>query len=303
MHGLTSSLQSAFPTTSVGLINPLRNRASIDQCDLVYRVFVRELGLRRSHKEHLQHIRGLPPVAFERFASSPHWDSGVRRHLARRVIDRLGDECVLHGVPGFLVDRDGHWTCKAIPSGILIPIPDKKGRIQALQVRLDRCSPRGVRYIWYSSRGESRGFSPGSPVAYWGSDRTTSSPVLITEGSLKAAIASEHLRAQVIGVPGVSNWRSAIDLPSQKMAVAIAFDADARTNPFVAHHQLELARALFWAGHPVTIATWDPRYKGVDDAILARASINLKFWPAGTSPTHVLATACPGEVSVLEAYE
>jgi len=135
--------------------------------------------------------------------------------------------------------------------------------------------------MWYSSRGKPGGISSGVPVAYWKPGIASGSQIFITEGSLKAAVAAWHLGAHVIGVPGVSNWRRALDLLPPKVAVTIAYDADADTNPLVARQQLELVRALFWAGHRVAIASWDCRYKGIDDAILAGLAINLNEWPGG----------------------
>jgi hypothetical protein len=79
----------------------------------------------------------------------------------------------------------------------------------------------------------------------------------------------------------------------------IAYDADATTNPHVAHHQSELARTLYWAGHQVAIANWDPRWKGIDDAVLAGASIELKDWPGGSHS--VWLPACLAESPLVEA--
>lgn len=282
LHRLTDILFR--PPPSIQRIHPVKALAPLDQRDRVYQVFVRELGLRPRHRDHLRYSRGLPVPAFESFASTPPRDLARRRRIAARIIDRLGNRDVLRGVPGFHCDQDAHWMCRAAPPGILVPVPDPAGRIQAFQVRFDRCHPSGPRYIWYSSRGKPGGVSPGIPVASWRPELTSSSQVLVTEGSLKAAVASSHLRTHVIGVPGVSNWRRVLNLLPRKIPVAIAYDADACTNPLVARHQLDLARALYWAGHPVAIAAWDPAWKGIDDAILAGISIDLEDWPGGSHP-------------------
>ncbi len=277
LHRLTD--EPSCPSSSIHLVNATARLAPLDRRDLVYRTLADELGLHARHKDHLLHSRGLPIAALDGFASTPPRDLGRRRWTAGRVIGRLGNADVLHGVPGFYLDQGAQWVCRATAPGILVPVPDPAGNIQAFQVRLDRPGAAAPRYIWYSSRGKPGGVSPGAPVACWRPGMTTGSQIFITEGSLKAAVAAWHLSAHVIGVAGVSNWRRALDLLPRKVAVTIAYDADADTNPLVARQQLELARGLFWAGHPVAIATWDRRYKGIDDAILAGLSIYLSDWP------------------------
>jgi hypothetical protein len=236
----------------------------------------------------------------ECFASAPPRDPFRLRNLAGGVIDRLGSEDVLRGVPGFLVDRDGRWACRGASPGFLVPVPDAEGRIQAFQLRFDRCSPGSPRYIWYSSSGKPGGCSTGTPAAYWRPSRAFTDWVIVTEGSLKAAIVSWHLCADVIGVPGVANWARVPNLVPRNAGAVVAFDADAVTNPHVARHQRELARALFWTGHHVTIASWSLRSKGIDDALLAGERITLTDWPGAAIVTDELggpAEVARGEVS------
>jgi len=302
LHRLTD--KPSYPSTSIHLINGPMGLAPPHQRDLVYRALVAELGLHTRHRDHLLNSRGLPIAALDGFASTPPRDLGRRRRIADRVIDRLGNADALHGVPGFYLDQGGQWVCRATAPGVVVPVPDPAGNIQAFQVRHDRPGAAGPRYIWYSSRGKPGGISPGARVACWKPGITTGSQIFITEGSLKAAVAAWHLGAHVIGVPGVSNWRRALDLLTPKVAVAIAYDADADTNPLVARQQLELSRAIFWAGHPVAIATWDSRYKGIDDAILAGLSINLNDWPlASCAPPRRRGGALPATALREEARQ
>jgi hypothetical protein len=290
------------PPATAALSKPTAGLAPLDRRDRVYKAFIRELGLLPRHQDHLREVRGLPDVAFDRFASTPPRDFASRRHLARRIMDQLGDGDVLDGVPGFLVNDDGQWTCRMTSPGILTPVPDPAGRIQAFQVRFDWRSTDGPRYIWFSSRGMPGGASPKTPAAYWGAKLTSGDRVIITEGSLKAAVAAWHLRTPVVGVPGVSNWHGALEMLPRGGAVVIAFDSDVGTNPVVARHQLTLARALYWAGHRVALAHWDPQYKGIDDAILAGASIELNTWPGGSRAIPLQENPAPQDrASLMEA--
>ena len=40
-----------------------------------------------------------------------------------------------------------------------------------------------------------------------------------------------------------------------------------------------LAQAASAIGHPVTMAVWDPRFRGIDEAILGGATIRFRTWP------------------------
>jgi len=246
--------------------------------DRAYRTLVQEVGLQRRHQEHLREVRGFCDGIPEGFASAPPPQQSSRRELARRIIDRLGDD-VLCGVPGFYIDRFGQWTSRASGTGFLIPVQDASSQILAFQIRLDQTKRGTPRYLWYSSRSLPGGTSPGTPVAVWPHTSVDASPVWVTEGSLKAAIASHHLSATVLGVPGVSNWRGVLEIVRTESPIIVAFDSDFVTNPSVARHLVEFMRTAFWKGHQVAQASWDPRFKGLDDALLAGAQITIATWP------------------------
>lgn len=253
--------------------------APIERRDLVNRVLVDELGLLEQHRKHLLAVRGLPALALEGFASAPAPTARYRREIAARIIERVGDPDGLHGTPGFYMENSGTWAIRSVASGILVPVPDARGRIQALLLRADVPLRGGGRFVWLSSRGLPGGASPGAPVAVWRPEFCAMEPTWISEGALKAAIAAWHMSASVLGVPGVTNWRDVLpDIP-RRSRVVVAFDMDAATNPVVARHREDLARALYWRGNSVEIATWDSRLKGIDDALLADAEIDRRPWP------------------------
>lgn len=189
LHYLSGNTVTQLPP--IALTKPAACLAPLMQRDLVYRAFIAELGLRPHHKEHLERVRGLPNCALTDFASTPPSAHAECRKLVGRVIDRLGKSDILRGVPGFLVDKYGNWTCQWVPPGIVIPIREPLFGVQALQVRLDSCGPETGRHRWFSSRGKPGGSSPGVPAAFWWPPRLDYDPVLVTEGPLKARIASK----------------------------------------------------------------------------------------------------------------
>ena len=97
-------------------------------------------------------------------------------------------------------------------------------------------------------------------------------PVRLTEGELKADVATALSGVLTIAVPGVALWRQVLPILQvlQPKQVLLAFDADWRTNPHVAKALGQAAFALVEASYAVQVEDWDPALgKGIDD-VLAR---------------------------------
>jgi hypothetical protein len=99
-----------------------------------------------------------------------------------------------------------------------------------------------------------------------------SDTVRLTEGELKADVATELSRLLTFSIPGVAMWRKALPVLDvlQPKQVLLAFDADWRTNPHVAQALGQAVAALVGAGYTVEVESWDPALgKGVDDVFAA----------------------------------
>src|SRR5207245_1887547 len=109
------------------------------------------------------------------------------------------------------------------------------------------------------------GPGPGAPVHVPLHAFSTEAPVRITEGELKADVATVLSGVLTIAMPGVSVWRQALPALQDLQAtrVLLAFDADWRTNPHVAQALGHAASALVEAGYEVQVEDWEPtRGKG-----------------------------------------
>lgn len=146
---------------------------------------------------------------------------------------------------------------------------------------------QGQKYFWWSSSNKLNGSSIGSPIPYhfalpsdlmenWNSDNTPDklidcSEVWLTEGGLKADIASEALYKPFIGIPGLSSFSIALE-PLKAMGcehLVIAPDADVTITPAV---ELALGNCVeFFANHTnmkISLAMWDISLaKGIDDLV------------------------------------
>ncbi len=232
----------------------------------VYTSLLRALSLSNTHRDNL-HARGLADEEIEkrRYRTLP---LRGRASVAKRLLDTYSAETLLK-VPGFYIkEEDGkRWMTLAGMPGILIPVRNTAGQIVGLKIRADNPG-NGSKYTWLSS-SYHEGPGPGNRVhvpMYQGD----TSAVRITEGELKADIATALSGMLTISVPGVSSWRQALPVLNEwkAKAVHLAFDADAKENLNVARALQKTAEALGENGYLVKLETWDVRDgKGIDDLL------------------------------------
>jgi hypothetical protein len=252
-------------------------RASTDHVAGVLTTLLRKhLALSEQHRAGFR-ARGLSEKEIERngYASTPTPDDGDR--IARELSD-FG----LDGVPGFFM-QGGEWRMRDYGDGIFVPVRDEHLRIVGCQIRRDDVADGQPKYIWFSSNNYPHGTSSGSPVHYARPHLLhDASEVVITEGALKADIASYLLDAPVIAAAGVNNFPA--DFPADLKAkfpslrtILIAFDSDWRIKPQVKAALEKLMRGLSGAGFRVKVRTWPPHMgKGIDDYLLAFSHSGVK---------------------------
>jgi hypothetical protein len=252
-------------------------RADPDTLNTVYGALLARLHLDLPHRAKLMGERHLSADLTATINEKLQYRSlGAGRAKAAHGLVESGLEKLLPTVPGFFVqdkpDGSRYWTV-AGGSGILVPIRDKERRIVALVVRLDAEHTSGkYRYLSSKRRG---GPGPGAPVHVPLFDGDTSK-VRVTEGALKADVATLLSGMLTIGLPGVASWRRAAPVLRELAAkvVRLAFDADAWTNRAVALALARLAEHLFAEGFTVELEQWDAAdSKGIDD-LLATGKIS-----------------------------
>jgi hypothetical protein len=246
--------------------------------DRVYRALLTALPLVPSHRQALRQRGLLDAEILRRHYRTLPLEG--RAALAKRLVDWLSaDVCVQ--VPGFHVaERNGQrWWSLAGAAGLLIPVCNLDGHVVALKVRADAPGD-GPKYTSISSK-KYGGASPGAqghvPLASPHGDT-----VRLTEGELKADIATVLSALLTISVPGVAMWRTALPVLQALSVprVLLAFDADWRTNSRVARALGQAALALTEAGYTVEVEDWDPAQgKGIDD-LLAAGHVPVRRSPA-----------------------
>ncbi len=250
-------------------------KAEPDVQHLVYQRLAALLPLSETHRTNL-HRRGITAeqITIRGYATLP---ATGRKEIAAQLVAEFG-AATMEQIPGFYYRRDN--AGRRYPTlaggrdgGLLVPARDSEGRIAGYQVRRDNPPPGTPRYLWLSSKKEG-GTSPGSPIHVArpvAGDGSSPRSVVITEGPLKADIASDHLRRVVVAVPGVTNRAGVLPALAKLDAfeVIIAYDRDAETKPQVMQARDALAADLAAAGYRPLLAIWDDAYKGLDDALVA----------------------------------
>lgn len=260
------------------MVSSTATRAPAGQLDRAHRALLAGLDLDPSDRDGLI-ARGLDLGAVDAggYRTLP---ARGRAALARAVVAAVG-ETFAAGVPGMVRREDGPrawWSVAGCP-GIIVPVRDLEGRVVSLRVRR-RDSGDGPRYLYLSSARE--GGAPALvavhvPVAA----RRGASRLIVTEGELKADVATHLGGDPVVSVPGVGAWRLALDTARAwcgaaargSLTVVTAFDADMNTNPAVARAARELHRALTLDGFDARVKRWSPAEgKGLDDYLCRRAA-------------------------------
>lgn len=241
-------------------------RAAIDQRDAIYCTLLRKrLKLADEHRRKLR-ARGLSghELARNGYASTP--DTRCMAEVATQL-STYG----LEGVPGFYRGGDA-WRMVRTRAGYFVPYRDARGRIQAMQYRLDEPLAGKTKYLWFSSRE----CSSGAPTHHANHHLLAAAEELtITEGALKADVIAYLTQAPVVGIAGVSTFsrdfaiRLRASAPRLRRAL-VAYDRDLLDKPEVFGALMRLTEQLEAAGLCVRIRTWPAPWKGLDDYLLAQ---------------------------------
>jgi hypothetical protein len=198
-------------------------RATDEVLDEVYRTLLQSLSLSTQHRTQLTR-RGLQgrEIALRQYRSLPHQG---RADFAKRLVERFG-ETICARVPGLYVreqDQRQWWSLAGAP-GLVVPVRRASGRIVALTIRSD--DPEAPSRYSAISSAKYHGPSPGSPIHVPLTSSASTEVIRLTEGFLKADIATALSGLHTIGLPGVSMWPAALPFLQtlNQPIIRLAFD-------------------------------------------------------------------------------
>ena len=236
----------------------------------VYYDLLQLLHLKETHRKNLK-SRGLHDGQIYQFMYKSIPLDDVFRRV---VIEKLSEKHDLIGIPGFYRDKYGDVQMFINRyGGMFVPVCDRDGYIQGLQIRLD--IPEGVkekRFRWFSSSS----FKDGAGVKSWIHvvGDVNAEEACITEGPMKSDISSVLSGGWLfIGLPGVN----CIDflpevlygLPKLKK-IHEALDMDKISKPQVKQALIKLNGVLDTIGIEHEKCYWNCCYKGIDDYLFAK---------------------------------
>ena len=234
----------------------------IDARHETYAALLGKLSLASDHRENLL-SRGLTDEQIRTFGYKTMPVVGFSA-LAKQL---QAEGYYLGGVPGFYHTKEGAWTFVQERRGILIPARDQDGKIQGLQIRLDKI--KKGKFRWISSIGKQDGCKAEGWTHMIGNPKPT---VLLTEGPLKADVIHYITGQTVIAVPGVNSLKHLKEtleyVQSQGTTkVMTCFDMDYLKNPHVRDGYYNLVNILAEVGIEYGTYLWDPQFKGLDDYV------------------------------------
>ena len=259
----------------------------------VYAALLARLYLSSCHRRNLND-RGLTDADIDTRgyrSLAPSQGNRIARELSRK----FGAE-VLVGVPGFAWKEGpyGSFLSLCVAPGLLVPLRDVDGRIVALAIRLD--NPGGAGKYRFASSSSAGGPS-ALPACHVPIAAERTDVIRISEGALKADIASALGNRLCLGLPGCGAWRTALPVLErlQPKTIWLSLDADFRTNPHVAIALAACAKHLHEQGFNVKVESWHPRAgKGVDDVLVNGNKTALDPWHMALVAKH-RSTARPVE--------
>lgn len=236
--------------------------AGIESRDKAYSALLSKLSLAADHRENLL-SRGLKETDIERLGYKTTPVVGMSA-IAKQL---QSEKLKLVGVPGFYRDKNGEWTFIHEKRGILIPVRNRSGKIQGMQIRRDNASRRKFR--WVSSTEMEDGCRAEGWTHLAGGVKPA---ILLTEGPMKADVIHALTGLTVLAVPGVNSLTqlqmALEDLRKEGLVeIKTAFDMDFATNHHVQNGYNSLLKLLGDMGFTFGTYLWDPRYKGLDDYI------------------------------------
>lgn len=260
--------------------------------DLVYRIMLDNCNLGGKHKKALMarglteediekyHFRSVPLAGSYAVAQKAFVESGVLETSLRSKLN--------WAIPGFYTYGNDYRIMRAGP-GVLVPVVWHDGKISCFQIRYDDLPDDATekqkesfqRYKYFSSAWKKGGIgcTDIENVHFVGFDfesEATPEVVNLTEGALKADVASSLSGGKpfiaILGVnmqsklPEVFAWLK--EHGTKK--INVMFDMDYHDKPEVADALKSLEKKLEESGLDWEQIKWNPKYKGIDDFLLAR---------------------------------
>ncbi|WP_374030002.1 hypothetical protein [Bdellovibrio bacteriovorus] len=235
VHSVKSDVHQGTPSA----ILKARAVKNLALTKVVNQDILKLLNLASEDRDEL-HRRGLsdPQVETGQYRSFYSFSTRV---LIARLLERYTFEELLQ-VPGFYAKSKTDLMMSKL-DGLMIPIRAADGAITAFKIRRRYVQDGQNRFLLLSNHlGVSAGNELHVPIFPVNDSKT----LRLTEGELKADIATVFSSVKTIGIPGVSSWRTAIPYVKESGCdhLILSFDSDLYENPRVRRALVEAYKAF-----------------------------------------------------------
>lgn len=237
-----------------------------------YKAFLSKCVLLNVHKKDLLE-RGLTEEAIKNgmYKTVPHGEN-----LKRIISELIAEGYQLLGVPGFYQDEETKEIRANVDFiyGYFVPVFSYRGHIKGMQIRLEKTKNPKKRYFWFSSTDLFNGCTCSGHVHFIGKKEVQKA--YLTEGPLKATVASFLSGRTFIAIPGVNATSALTEFLSKLYkqgyikTIVNTLDMDRYTNPNVAKAIEKIKEIVIGCGFKWEDCTWNPNFKGIDDYLLAK---------------------------------
>ena len=263
---------------------PQKTPFPIDVRNVVYNDLLKQLSLSDKHHEDLIK-RGLTEeqIIKNGYKTTPLNELQKIGGIACEFVE--GATKGEYGIPGFYdIDTLGAKMVKR-KNGFLIPCRTFDGLISGFQIRNDELPDNATKeqkehfhkYSWLTSTEKESGcsFTGCENIHFAGDWSNVPKKINLTEGLLKADIASALTGKPFLGLSGVNNLSQLeerlVFLKSKGVEmVNICVDMDYREKKEVQKAMENIEKIISKAGLKYSVIKWDEKYKGIDDFLLAR---------------------------------
>ena len=216
----------------------------------VYSSILEVLTLSKNHEFNLTEHRKIPKeeVAKRSYRTlDKHSKSLILQHIQEKYsLEQMTK------VPGFYINENE--LDMACFYGLIIPVRSLEGKIIALKVRTEGQG----KYLWLSSKSKG-GEGSGSHIHFPLNDYKNIQELRVTEGELKADIATIYSKEPTISIPGVNSWKKVIPVIEtlRPKLIKVAFDKDFNEKRVVAINLVRFCEYLEQNNINFNVEIWE----------------------------------------------
>lgn len=234
----------------------------------IYETYLTTLQLDLNDRSRLL-ARGL---TLDHIARAQYASKGAATKATSNALGTVERAYNLDGVAGFYWDEKRNQRAVFGKQGLLIPSRDVDGQISSLLLRDNAAAHGKPKYIAFSTGNKPRGGrtynTTHCPIIGGSPSEQSGAIIRVTEGILKADVTTALGDIYCIGLHGINAPDNLAYTLERLQCSKVLLCLDQEQTKDVIRARAKLYAEIKELGYDVNFETWDPNYKGIDDALL-----------------------------------